>query len=149
MFAESTEDAAAATKKARHEEELPEVQAIAVDGRSYTPASLKTIASELKYLAKSDDITRGWTGGPIGDNVGQWYLQVTNIPHDLLLWEDMKKIGCKAITMHIIFPPDYPFSAPFMRVVRPRFAFRTGHVTIGGSICIELLTNSGWNPLYR
>ena len=28
-------------------------------------------------------------------------------------------------------------------------AFRTGHVTIGGSICIELLTNASWNPLYR
>lgn len=34
---------------------------------------------------------------------------------------------------------------PFVRVVRPRFQFRTGHVTIGGSICMELLTLSGWN----
>ena len=31
-----------------------------------------------------------------------------------------------------------------MRVIRPRFAFHTGHVTVGGSICIELLTSSGW-----
>jgi hypothetical protein len=33
-----------------------------------------------------------------------------------------------------------PFSPPFIRVVEPRFAFHTGHVTIGGSICMELLT---------
>ena len=33
-----------------------------------------------------------------------------------------------------------------MRVVRPRFKFHTGHITIGGSICMELLTKSGWRP---
>jgi hypothetical protein len=31
-----------------------------------------------------------------------------------------------------------------VRAIRPRFAFHTGHVTVGGSICIELLTSSGW-----
>ena len=150
-FAEPAELAAARAKKSR-EEEGPDpgaVQAVPVDGRAYTPSALKTIASELKYMAKSDDSTRGWSGGPIGDNVGQWQVEVHNVPHDLPLWKDMQKLGHKSITMHIIFPPDYPFSAPFMRVVRPRFAFRTGHVTLGGSICIELLTNSGWSPLYR
>jgi ubiquitin-conjugating enzyme E2 Q len=56
----------------------------------------------------------------------------------------------------------YPQSPPFCRVIKPRFAFHTGnipnpsllsiflihswlgHVTIGGSICTELLTNKGW-----
>ena len=28
--------------------------------------------------------------------------------------------------------------------MRPKFKFLTGHVTVGGSICMELLTNSGW-----
>jgi hypothetical protein len=44
------------------------------------------------------------------------------------------------------FPFDYPNNPPFVRVVRPRFAFRTGHVTVGGSICMEVLTSSGWLP---
>jgi len=60
----------------------------------------------------------------------------------------------------------FPFAAPFVRVVRPILAFRTGHVTIGGSICsashapraplrrethasccctVELLTAKGWS----
>lgn len=41
----------------------------------------------------------------------------------------------------MIFPPNFPFAPPFIRVIRPRFMFRTGHVTIGGSICTEMLTN--------
>ncbi|GFR75314.1 ubiquitin-conjugating enzyme E2 Q2 [Elysia marginata] len=44
------------------------------------------------------------------------------------------------------FPPDYPFSPPFIRVLRPRFQFLTGHVTLGGSICMQMLTKSGWQP---
>ena len=48
--------------------------------------------------------------------------------------------------LEIKVPETYPFNPPFIRVIRPRFAFRTGHVTIGGSICTELLTDSGWSP---
>jgi len=33
---------------------------------------------------------------------------------------------------------------PFARVIRPRFNFHTGHVTIGGSLCSQIFTNSGW-----
>jgi ubiquitin-conjugating enzyme E2 Q len=32
---------------------------------------------------------------------------------------------------------------PFIRVVYPRFAFHTGHVTWGGSLCLETLVNTG------
>jgi len=56
-----------------------------------------------------------------------------------------KKTGQEHILVELRFSKDYPFAPPFVRVVKPRFAFRTGHVTVGGSICMELLTNSGWN----
>mmetsp|Transcript_13290 Transcript_13290/g.41340 ORF Transcript_13290/g.41340 Transcript_13290/m.41340 type:complete len:100 (-) Transcript_13290:84-383(-) len=46
------------------------------------------------------------------------------------------------------FPKEYPFKPPFIRVVRPRFVFHTGRVTIGGSICTQLLTDDGWKPIY-
>jgi hypothetical protein len=36
-------------------------------------------------------------------------------------------------------------SPPFVRVLRPRFKFHTGHVTIGGSICSPILTQQ-WDP---
>jgi len=70
------------------------------------------------------------------------------------------------------FPKDYPMNPPFVRVIRPRFKFltgsysnmlvlsilytlacayknlsaSTGHITIGGSICMQMLTRSGWSP---
>lgn len=52
------------------------------------------------------------------------------------------------VVLEIRFPPDFPWEPPFIRVVSPRFGFRTGHVTVGGSICMELLTASGWSPAY-
>jgi hypothetical protein len=48
------------------------------------------------------------------------------------------------IRLRITFPSRYPVIAPFCRIVRPRFKFHTGHVTIGGSICTDLLTSTGW-----
>ena len=50
------------------------------------------------------------------------------------------------IELEMTFPNEYPMKPPFVRVVRPRFKFLTGHITIGGSICMEVLTSSGWSP---
>jgi hypothetical protein len=49
-----------------------------------------------------------------------------------------------AVSLELTMPPDFPSAPPFVRVVSPRFAFHTGHVTIGGSLCMELLTSAGW-----
>ena len=32
-------------------------------------------------------------------------------------------------------------------MIKPRFKLHTGHVTIGGSMCTELLTPGGWQPM--
>lgn len=56
-----------------------------------------------------------------------------------------KKAG---VLFDVVFPGAFPFSPPFIRVVYPRFQFHTGHVTVGGSICMELLTEVGWLPTY-
>jgi ubiquitin-conjugating enzyme E2 Q len=56
--------------------------------------------------------------------------------------QDPKRIN---LEYEVIFPENYPHDPPFIRVVQPRFAFHTGHVTIGGSICMESLTPSGWS----
>ena len=50
------------------------------------------------------------------------------------------------VVLEVKFPPTYPFEPPFVRVLSPRFIMHTGHVTVGGSICMELLTASGWSP---
>lgn len=51
------------------------------------------------------------------------------------------------IVLSITFPAQFPNAVPFVRIVRPRFQYRTGHVTIGGSICTPMLTASGWKPM--
>lgn len=48
------------------------------------------------------------------------------------------------IEYEVLFSDDYPISPPFFRVVFPRFKYQTGHVTVGGSICMQSLTPSGW-----
>lgn len=41
----------------------------------------------------------------------------------------------------------YPFEAPFVRVVKPRFVkYTQGFVTAGGSLCADILTPTGWSP---
>lgn len=56
-----------------------------------------------------------------------------------------KKTGTQpGVEYEIRFKEDFPRSPPFVRVIRPRFQFHTGHVTVGGSICVESLTNQAW-----
>jgi len=62
------------------------------------------------------------------------------------LAEYNKLRGIEFVQLEMRFPAEYPWKPPFIYVKHPRFQFRTGHVTIGGSICMELLTSSGWSP---
>lgn len=63
---------------------------------------------------------------------------------DLSIME--QRTGRDYIELLMYFPTSYPTAPPFVRVTQPRFAFHTGHVTVGGSICTALLTTSGWIP---
>ncbi len=63
----------------------------------------------------------------------------------------MKKKGVKSIVLEMRFNKDYPFTPPYVRVIRPRFlSFNQGgggHIVLGGAMCMELLTNSGWSSV--
>jgi ubiquitin-protein ligase len=74
-----------------------------------------------------------------------WKIFIFGFGKDLPLSTDMEKLGIKEIELELRFPQQYPFSPPFIRVVRPRFERLTGHVTIHGAICHEILTNKGWS----
>ena len=39
----------------------------------------------------------------------------------------------ETIELSMQFPKDYPMAPPFLRVIRPRFAFMTGHITLGSA----------------
>ena len=59
----------------------------------------------------------------------------------------MTKLGIAHLHLEYTFSDNHPYGPPFVRFITPRFVFRTGNVTMGGSICMELLTNQGWSPL--
>jgi ubiquitin-conjugating enzyme E2 Q len=84
------------------------------------------------------------------ENIFQWIVEFHSFDPELPLAKDMKKAEVTSIVLEVRFGPDYPFSPPFVRVVRPRFLpFASGgggHITMGGAICMELLTSSGWLP---
>ena len=64
----------------------------------------------------------------------------------LLSWFDVyRKDAQPGVHLKMIFPSNFPFSPPFVRVLYPRFRQYSGHITIGGSICTEALTLSGWS----
>jgi hypothetical protein len=74
-----------------------------------------------------------------------WASLSPDLHDDLRAFESATGLPA-AIELELAFSPEhFPYAAPFVRVVRPMFAFRTGHVTVGGSICMELLTSKGWS----
>lgn len=56
--------------------------------------------------------------------------------------QDIKKLKVSEdmdhILLHIVFDDKFPYTPPFVRVVKP--VISGGYVTAGGAICMELLT---------
>jgi ubiquitin-conjugating enzyme E2 Q len=84
------------------------------------------------------------------DNLFQWIVEMHSFPADLPLTKDMVKAGVTSIVLELRFLDTFPFTPPFVRIVRPRLLpfiqGGGGHVTGGGALCMELLTQDGWLP---
>lgn len=120
--------------------------------------STKTLAGEIKHMQKVQASTTphelGWyIDFDSMENMYQWIVEFHSFDPELPLAKEMKRAGVTSIVLEVRFGRDYPYSPPFVRVVRPRFLpFSSGgggHITIGGAICMELLTASGWSPVTR
>lgn len=136
----------------RHvEEKLAQLEkAFAGSGSSQ---SNKRIINEYKSLHASKGIQGVRVEFEGGSNMYVWLIYVDTKYFDLSaeLKRDFEKYRktCKRpaeIVFESRFDANYPRTPPFLRVVSPRFAFHTGHITIGGSICTESLTRQGWTP---
>ncbi|KAM0718941.1 hypothetical protein Q7P37_006013 [Cladosporium fusiforme] len=127
-----------------------------------TPATTKRLQTELMTLSKiqssTDAVELGWyIDFEKIENMYQWIVELHSFhtftvkDKPLPLADDMKKTGTTSIVLEIRFGPDFPFSPPYIRVIRPRFLPFTmgggGHVVIGGAMCMELLTNTGWSGI--
>jgi ubiquitin-conjugating enzyme E2 Q len=108
----------------------------------------KRFLKEINYVLSGKCDEFGFTFEINDENFYIWNVAITNIDKDSLLHKDMQDLNIESINIEIRFPNQYPLQPPFIRIVSPIFKFMTGHITSGGSICIELLTNQGWSPSY-
>jgi ubiquitin-conjugating enzyme E2 Q len=111
---------------------------------------LRRITIEYKQLMKTinnPSVELGFTVElPEGDgNIKLWNIKIFNV-NNPKLQEQMKLLNIPCIILEIRFPEEYPFEPPFIRVLSPRFTLLTGHITSGGSICMEALSKQSWVP---
>ncbi|KAL9070233.1 MAG: hypothetical protein Q9157_005882, partial [Trypethelium eluteriae] len=116
-----------------------------------TPAATKRLQTDLRILLKLQSRTPlhelGWhiDSALLDDNLYQWIVQLHSLPTALPLASDLARAGLDSVVCELRFPPSYPLAPPFVRVIRPRFLpflhGGGGHVTAGGAMCMELLTN--------
>ncbi|KAF2706345.1 hypothetical protein K504DRAFT_386416 [Pleomassaria siparia CBS 279.74] len=121
-----------------------------------TPGATRQLMRDFKELirvqSKEPSHTLGWhIDEERIENMYQWIVELHSFDPTLPLAKDMKAKGVKSVVLELRFGKDYPMSPPFVRVIRPRFlpfqAGGGGHVTAGGALCMELLTNDGWSAV--
>lgn len=146
-----------------------------------TSMATMSLQRELNAMFKEQDRAKslkelGWYIPPefVEDNLYQWIVELHSFDKDLAIAKDLAQKKVNSIVFEIRFPPSFPHSPPFFRILKPRFlpfiqvrllsffffscgqvltqGTRTqgggGHVTGGGSICMDLLTADGWLPSY-
>lgn len=121
-----------------------------------TSSGSKQLSLALKSCLKTQSDTPlhelGWSiDERFIDNLYQWIVELHSFDAELPLAKDMKKAGITSVVLEIRFGKNFPISPPFVRIIRPGFLpfgqGGGGHVTLGGALCMELLTNDGWSPV--
>lgn len=106
----------------------------------------KRLMMEYKKLMKKTGDELGFTMKLAEEgNLRKWQLFIHNVDNDKLTTQ-MAKLNIPYIEMEFTFPEGYPIEPPFIRIIHPHFKSLTGHITIGGSICMEAVSKSGWIP---
>ncbi|RDW64904.1 hypothetical protein BP6252_10555 [Coleophoma cylindrospora] len=131
---------------------LPMLKEPAYATRTATLSLNRELQKMLKIQKSIPTHELGWYINPdLMDNIYQWIVEMHSFDPELPLAKDMRTAGVTSIVFEIRFGKDYPHSPPFIRVIRPRFLpFMSGgggHVTGGGAMCMELLTNTGWSAV--
>jgi ubiquitin-conjugating enzyme E2 Q len=106
----------------------------------------KRLMAEYKRAMQSDPVVTGFSIELVEpDSMYIWKLKVHRADNDKLQTQ-MAEFHIPFIEIEITFPTEYPIKPPFVRIIHPHFRTMTGHITAGGSLCMEALSNSGWVP---
>lgn len=73
-------------------------------------------------------------------------VDISNFDNESALYANLCAYDITSVDFEFRLPEEYPFKPPFIRIISPRFKYMTGHITLGGSICMEILTNQLWVP---
>lgn len=118
---------------------------IVTDVKSYVSnVKNKRLLVEIDRIMKQQTANRDFKLCEI-ESTNVWNVLLM-IDKDTLLFSDMRNASIDSIHLEIRFENSFPMSPPFVRVISPKFKIMTGHITQGGSVCAEILTNQGWSP---
>jgi len=107
----------------------------------------RRLAADLYKVMMTDTQEAGFAVEQNDDEcMDEWTVRLFKFDEDSDLHKDLLVLGLDHVELKMNFPEQYPFEPPFVRVVRPRFKRQTGFV-MNGALCMELLTNEGWNPI--
>jgi ubiquitin-protein ligase len=107
---------------------------------------IKKLVREYKRIAKQDSQKLGFQVKVANDSFYKWSVFIDKFDEEYPIGKDMIELGIKCIELEILFPENYPYAPPFIRIISPRFKYQTGHVTQAGALCMEILTPKGWSP---
>jgi ubiquitin-conjugating enzyme E2 Q len=98
----------------------------------------RELRAMLKEQEKADSLRDlGWYMPPefVGDNLFQWIVELHSFDEALPIAKDLKAKKLTSLVFEIRFPPSFPLSPPFFRILKPRFLpfiqGGGGHVTGG------------------
>lgn len=108
---------------------------------------LRRLMKELSEIQRTQHrLDSTFTAELVNDNLFEWHVRLHRIDPESELAADMRELNIPYILLHVVFPENFPFAPPFMRVISPRI--EKGFVMEGGAICMELLTPRGWASAY-
>jgi ubiquitin-conjugating enzyme E2 Q len=122
-----------------------------------TPMATMALQRELKTTLNDQKQARslkelGWYMPPelVGDNLFQWIVELHSFELDLPIAKDMAQKGLNSLIFEIRFPPSYPHSPPFFRIITPRFLpfIQVSIVLLSAIIVVTQSTSTGWGWSY-
>ena len=124
-------------------------------------SGVKRISSEyLSRCIKQGNLEQISDLISVDDDITRWRFKLRNFDGSTAAGRNLnsdlrdlqRRHGSGFLLVELTFPFIYPQEPPFLRVVTPRCVWYSGHVTAGGAVCLEVLTNTGssngWCPNY-
>ncbi|CAF0918188.1 unnamed protein product [Rotaria sp. Silwood1] len=112
------------------------------------------LMKELRDIFRSQSYKNGdYTIELVDESLYEWNVKLYHVDKDSKLYTDLEEMKASEknfdkldhILLNLSFNDNYPFTPPFVRVIRP--IITGGHV-YSGAICMELLTRQGWSSAY-